>query len=534
MASEALTTSGVYGWINYQEPRATSRDRNTPAPVHTQVLYLFLSSLCTCYFIVVNLPVIREQIAHADNWWSEWLARLFITLPILTGTLCLVALGTEKRRGLRQKAPIHPLALRIARSACWFAAFSTIFLFVIPLLMYLIDGSRLYLPYSGDTVPSPFPVFTFTLSPLFALILRFRHTFALLLTQTLAYIPNMLLVGLPLNYAIADAAYAMVFSGIFVGACYAVFNGLADLERSTTQTVHDRLATFELEAQLEENSHVNTMLHDYIIAVTVVVGRGLKVGRHALVTAAAEALDVLNSLHTAAPLTPMGQSPSPGSSPSPQTAFAPSPVSARPDDNASSPDPHALYDGAITARSFANLVGNTARSNGFRFRHSGWWTRIILSRGATRASRLLHRHPGAISGEAASAVLHAMAEAIRNSQRYAAASVQEVSLRFHLLNTNRVTVRIRDDGKGFSVNPSVYGLGIRHSLFARMKAVGGAVRIHSAPGHGCTVTLIAPLAALGSGARPTELRFRRPPHTFSPISAPSAPTPPRPDPPHRT
>lgn len=313
MTSEEPHSPGQSGWIDYREPLSTPLDRNTPAPVHTQVLYLFISSVCTCYFVIVNQAVIREQIANSTSWWASVLALIFMVLPIVTGFLCLLTLLAEKSRGVWAKT--YSVLLRLARAVCWCAAFSTLFFFTVPLVMFAIDGSRLYLPGAQLTTPSPFPVFTFTLAPLFALILRFRHTFVLLVAQTLVYIPNMVLVGLPINYAVADASYAMVFSGLFVGATYALFNGLADLERSVTQTVHDRLATFELEAQLEENSHVNTMLHDYIIAVMVVVGRGLQVGPQALKTAATEALDVLNTLHTAAPLTPVGQSPTSSSSP---------------------------------------------------------------------------------------------------------------------------------------------------------------------------------------------------------------------------
>lgn len=55
-----------------------------------------------------------------------------------------------------------------------------------------------------------------------------------------------------------------------------------------------------------------------------------------------------------------------------------------------------------------------------------------------------------------------------------------------------LTLRIADDGVGFDPNTVVEGLGL-HSMRDRVQALGGELRIQSAPGRGTTVTVRAPI-----------------------------------------
>jgi signal transduction histidine kinase len=52
---------------------------------------------------------------------------------------------------------------------------------------------------------------------------------------------------------------------------------------------------------------------------------------------------------------------------------------------------------------------------------------------------------------------------------------------------------VRDDGEGFDVERTPYGTGL-HNLTDRLAAVGGTMRIESAPGHGTALSGSIPLS----------------------------------------
>jgi signal transduction histidine kinase len=51
---------------------------------------------------------------------------------------------------------------------------------------------------------------------------------------------------------------------------------------------------------------------------------------------------------------------------------------------------------------------------------------------------------------------------------------------------------VRDDGDGFEVDTTPHGTGL-HNLADRLAAVGGTMRIESAPGHGTALSGSIPL-----------------------------------------
>lgn len=96
--------------------------------------------------------------------------------------------------------------------------------------------------------------------------------------------------------------------------------------------------------------------------------------------------------------------------------------------------------------------------------------------------------PGAVPTVAVEAICAAAAEALRNSRRHAGETAQRV------LNLTvapvTISVTISDDGRGFVPGEvRVEGLGIRNSIVARMRNVGGEAVIDSAPGAGTQVRL---------------------------------------------
>ena len=88
-----------------------------------------------------------------------------------------------------------------------------------------------------------------------------------------------------------------------------------------------------------------------------------------------------------------------------------------------------------------------------------------------------------------------MQEGFTNIQKYAAASVAQVELRF---GNSEVTLRLQDNGRGFdphtlaALRPGREGsyglLGVRE----RLELVGGSLQIESSPGAGTSLFVIVP------------------------------------------
>jgi len=93
-------------------------------------------------------------------------------------------------------------------------------------------------------------------------------------------------------------------------------------------------------------------------------------------------------------------------------------------------------------------------------------------------------------------------EALSNVARHARAAHVWLSLE----GGAEVTLRIRDDGQGFSVAQATGGMGLKN-MQSRAAALGGCLRLESASNAGCTVTLQVPLVAPASRERQRHLRL---------------------------
>jgi signal transduction histidine kinase len=90
---------------------------------------------------------------------------------------------------------------------------------------------------------------------------------------------------------------------------------------------------------------------------------------------------------------------------------------------------------------------------------------------------LVRRYPAPVE----TAVYFVCMEAVNNAHKHAPGGT--IDVRLH--DTYRgLRFIVRDDGPGFSELPEGYGL---HHLRSRMAAVGGTVRVESAPGAGTTI-----------------------------------------------
>lgn len=93
--------------------------------------------------------------------------------------------------------------------------------------------------------------------------------------------------------------------------------------------------------------------------------------------------------------------------------------------------------------------------------------------------------------EVAAALLAAVRASLENVVRHSGATTAEIEV---ISDEQHVTVMVTDQGVGFdpeSVPPD--RLGLRASVSDRMTAVGGSVRIWSAPGQGTSVIISAPV-----------------------------------------
>lgn len=83
-------------------------------------------------------------------------------------------------------------------------------------------------------------------------------------------------------------------------------------------------------------------------------------------------------------------------------------------------------------------------------------------------------------------------EALSNSQRHSGASRVEVALSLSGAHDERVSVRVRDNGRGAGERTVKPRLGLR-TVEARVRNVGGTWRFETAPGQGATLTAELPL-----------------------------------------
>ena len=93
-----------------------------------------------------------------------------------------------------------------------------------------------------------------------------------------------------------------------------------------------------------------------------------------------------------------------------------------------------------------------------------------------------------IPSRVAAEVLRIVDEALNNVRKHAAARQVEVAVKQQRAS---LVVSIRDDGRGF--DPTHEGLGFgRQSMAERADAIGGQLKVTSAPGRGTTVSLRVP------------------------------------------
>ncbi|PPI17444.1 hypothetical protein C5D04_04885 [Rathayibacter sp. AY1D2] len=119
---------------------------------------------------------------------------------------------------------------------------------------------------------------------------------------------------------------------------------------------------------------------------------------------------------------------------------------------------------------------------------------LALGRRSAAVGVEVRWHGGAqprIRPEVLDAVVRATGECLENVRRHSGAALAHVSV---AEEAGTLRVVVSDEGRGF--DPAVVAagrLGLAESVVGRIEAVGGAVRVFSAPGSGATVLLSVPL-----------------------------------------
>jgi signal transduction histidine kinase len=96
---------------------------------------------------------------------------------------------------------------------------------------------------------------------------------------------------------------------------------------------------------------------------------------------------------------------------------------------------------------------------------------------------------GRYQQEVEAAVYFSVLEALNNVSKYAEATAAEVAIAQH---DGSLRFRVTDDGRGFDPATTSRGTGLQ-GITDRLDAIGGEVRIESAPGAGTTVTGSVPV-----------------------------------------
>jgi signal transduction histidine kinase len=95
--------------------------------------------------------------------------------------------------------------------------------------------------------------------------------------------------------------------------------------------------------------------------------------------------------------------------------------------------------------------------------------------------------------EVEAAVYFCCLEALQNVAKYAAAAQAWIRV---TEDAGMLRFEVRDDGTGFDPSITSFGTGLQ-GMTDRLDAIGGAVRVESAPGEGTTVTGTIPMTRVG-------------------------------------
>ena len=450
---------------------------------HLKRLLLLIVGISGLYFTLVSVPLVGGQIDGSDRAMS----RLLVTVIDVPMLVCLVAacavIITDK---LHPESKMIPVWQRIMDASARISAFSTSIACVVALI-YGINPENDLFSMRQTSNPLPFILHGAALSLMYTMLTLRKWVLPLVGAQAfLAFCVLERYTATPASLALTSVIYAALISSPYLLAEWVVVRGIALHTKKLDDTLARRGKVAHHEDLAATNARINALVHDYVIAVAVTVGRGIKGEGEKVAQAAKRALEVIYSI------APADQ------------------------ETVESDSSRAILD--LPERLDANhlfwILSNEVISRGFTF-HIASLLPTIFTGQLTLLTRRIFRRPNMFDGSASADLILAVREAMRNVEKHTRATKRQLILRAHPWRNSQFSITIQDNGPGF--DPAKAGMGIFTSIVSRIERIGGKVQIETGHGRGTAVHLFLSYGNMAASGSARTLRLEGSTPTFTKV-----------------
>ena len=450
---------------------------------HLKRLLLLIVGISGLYFTLVSVPLVGGQIDGSDRAMS----RLLVTVIDVPMLVCLVAacavIITDK---LHPESKMIPVWQRIMDASARISAFSTSIACVVALI-YGINPENDLFSMRQTSNPLPFILHGAALSLMYTMLTLRKWVLPLVGAQAfLAFCVLERYTATPASLALIFVIYAALISSPYLLAEWVVVRGIALHTKKLDDTLARRGKVAHHEDLAATNARINALVHDYVIAVAVTVGRGIKGEGEKVAQAAKRALEVIYSI------APADQ------------------------ETVESDSSRAILD--LPERLDANhlfwILSNEVISRGFTF-HIASLLPTIFTGQLTLLTRRIFRRPNMFDGSASADLILAVREAMRNVEKHTRATKRQLILRAHPWRNSQFSITIQDNGPGF--DPAKAGMGIFTSIVSRIERIGGKVQIETGHGRGTAVHLFLSYGNMAASGSARTLRLEGSTPTFTKV-----------------
>ncbi|MDO5746153.1 MAG: hypothetical protein Q4P66_00610 [Actinomycetaceae bacterium] len=346
-------------------------------------------------------------------------------------------------------------------------------------------------PLESTQIEAPFITGIFAVPILFALYHSPRVIPALIVIQ--ACLNWAVLLNFVSNdlAALANTVYGVFFAGIYLGIALSLFKGAAGLRSALEDTQRQRKKALETQSILAAENQIDSLVHDYIVAVAVTVGKGAHVAHEQIKDSARRALDVLHELHYR------------------ERDFVTTELSslefATNYDFNTETTMYSLYTSesgkSLRLSDFIRITRSIADAQNCEFSVRGLIATALTYSPLSFIRVILRLDSMMIPNVIANELLLAVLESLRNIELHANALHKRVKLEIALRNSPCIIVTVNDNGKGFDPQKIKDGMGIQHSIIQRLEILGGTTHITTQPGQGTTIRMCVPTPlSFGTGS----------------------------------
>ena len=260
---------------------------------HLKRLLLLIVGISGLYFTLVSVPLVGGQIDGSDRAMS----RLLVTVIDVPMLMCLVAacaaMITDK---LHPESKTIPVWQRIMDASARISAFSTSIACVVALI-YGINPENDLFSMRQTSNPLSFILHGAALSLMYTMLTLRKWVLPLVGAQAfLAFCVLERYTATPASLALIFVIYAALISSPYLLAEWVVVRGIALHTKKLDDTLARRGKVAHHEDLAATNARINALVHDYVIAVAVTVGRGIKGEGEKVAQAAKRALEVIYSI----------------------------------------------------------------------------------------------------------------------------------------------------------------------------------------------------------------------------------------------